>query len=58
MVAKISRKDLPKTKVTCHVCGYSWGTTTKMMFASCPCCGAKVKVEHTTPIMSSIILLD
>jgi len=32
--------------IKCKKCGYKWETRSKLWFASCPCCGTKVRIKE------------
>jgi len=41
----MSETTQPKL-VKCHRCGYEWWTRSRLIFATCPSCGAKVRVRE------------
>jgi len=44
-VMEMSETTQPKL-VKCHRCGYEWWTRSRLIFATCPSCFAKVRVRE------------
>jgi len=39
---------IKKTKLKCNHCGYEWGTSSNMIFVTCPSCRLKIDKSKNT----------